>query len=81
MPSASCCDPRDLGFQGSGFNQHSSGFKIQDPTRPPMTLQQGYAWGPMVILGGGAFSYERGTPVGRLLSPFAHNVLSALTFR
>ena len=31
---------------------------------PPRTLRQAYAYGPMVVLGGGgAFSYERGTPV------------------
>ena len=27
------------------------------------TLQKGYAWGPMVVLGRWAVSYERGTPV------------------
>ena len=32
--------------------------------RPPTTLQQEYAQGPMVVLGGGAVSSERGTPVG-----------------
>ena len=31
--------------------------------RPPRTLQQDYAQGPMVALGGWAVSYERGTPV------------------
>ena len=29
----------------------------------PRTLQQDYAQGPMVVLLGGAFSYERGTHV------------------
>ena len=33
--------------------------------RPPRTLQQDYAWGPIVVRGGGAVSYERGTPVRR----------------
>jgi hypothetical protein len=28
-----------------------------------MTLQWAYAYGPMVVLGGGALSYGRGTPV------------------
>ena len=31
---------------------------------PPRTLQQAYAQGPAVVLGGEAVSYERGTPVG-----------------
>ena len=31
--------------------------------RLPRTLQYDYAWCPMVVLGGGAVSYERGTPV------------------
>ena len=30
----------------------------------PRTLQKAYAWGPTVLLGGGAFSYGRGTPIG-----------------
>ena len=29
----------------------------------PRTLQQGYAQGPVVVLGGWAVSYERATPV------------------
>jgi len=29
----------------------------------PRTLQSAYAKGPMLVLGGGALSYERGTPV------------------
>ena len=46
--------------------------------KPPSrrTLQQAFAQGPMVILGGWAFSYERGTPVRRPMrsnrSNFAH---------
>ena len=31
--------------------------------RPLKTLQSPYAWRPLVILGGWAVSYERGTPV------------------
>jgi hypothetical protein len=30
---------------------------------PPSTLQWDYAQDPLVVLGGGAVSYERGTPV------------------
>jgi hypothetical protein len=30
---------------------------------PPRTIQYDYAEGPMVVLGGLAVSYERGTPV------------------
>ena len=30
---------------------------------PPGTLQKDYTWGPVVVLGGVAVSYERGTPV------------------
>ena len=29
--------------------------------RPPRTLNYDHAWGPMVVLGGGAVAYERGT--------------------
>ena len=32
---------------------------------PHRTLQEDYISGPMVILGGGTVSYERGTPVQR----------------
>ena len=32
-------------------------------TPHPGTLQKAYAYGPMVVLGGGAVSYESGTPV------------------
>ena len=32
-------------------------------TPPPRNLQQGYTHDHMVVLGGGAVSYERGTPV------------------
>jgi len=33
------------------------------PPPPPRTLQQDYAQGPMVPLGGGGYFFERGTPV------------------
>ena len=32
--------------------------------RSPRTLQQDYAYGPMVVLKGGAVSYERSSQVG-----------------
>ena len=37
--------------------------------RPPRTLQQDYAQGPMMFLGGWAVSYERGTPVPSTQDP------------
>ena len=33
--------------------------------RPLRTLQEDYAQGPTVVLGGRAVSYERGAPVGK----------------
>jgi len=41
------------------------GYLAHKKQRPPRTLQQGYAWGPMAVLRGGAVSYER----GRLCTP------------
>ena len=32
---------------------------------PPRILPEAYAWSPTVVLGGGALSYERGSPVVR----------------
>jgi len=34
---------------------------------PPRTLQWDYTYGPIAVLGGGAVSYERGTPVTRMI--------------
>ena len=39
------------------------GYLTQRKQRPPRTLQEDYAYVPMVVLRGGAVSYERGTPV------------------
>ena len=39
------------------------GYLAHKKPPPPRTLHQGSAYGPMVVLGGGAFSHERGTPV------------------
>ena len=39
------------------------GYLAHKKQRPPRTLQQEYAQGPMVVLRGGAVSYQRGTPV------------------
>jgi len=39
------------------------GYLAHKKLRPPGTLLKDYAWGPMAILGEGAVSYERGTPV------------------
>ena len=38
------------------------GYLAHKKQRPPSTLQYDYTQGPMVVLGGGAVSYERGTP-------------------
>ena len=39
------------------------GYLAHKEQRPPRTLQEDYAQHPTVVLGGGAVSYERGTPV------------------
>jgi len=39
------------------------GYLVDKKTPAPRTLQQGYAYGPMVVLDGWLFSYERGNPV------------------
>ena len=39
------------------------GYVAHKKQRPPRTLQKDYALGPMVVLGGGAASYERNSPV------------------
>ena len=41
------------------------GYLAHTQTPLPRTLQEPCAWGPMVVLGGWAFSHERGTPVCR----------------
>jgi hypothetical protein len=38
------------------------GYLAHKKPPPPRTLQQAYAYGPVVVLGGGLVSYERGTP-------------------
>ena len=45
------------------------GYLAQKKPRHPRTLQQTYACRPTAVLGWGAFSYERGTPVSGVLSP------------
>ena len=58
LPWEQTCVPTDcLPWDIQGYLAH----KKQPPLR---TLQQDYAQGPMVVLGGVAVSYERGTPVG-----------------
>ena len=44
---------------------------------PPRNLQKDYAQGPMVALGGGAVSYERGTPVHGVESPDPSRVVTS----
>ena len=39
------------------------GYLAYEKQRPPRALQSAYAQGPRVVLGGGAVSYERVTPV------------------
>jgi len=41
------------------------GYLAHQKQRPPGTLQYDYAQGTMVVLGGSAVSYERGTPATR----------------
>ena len=41
----------------------AEGYLAHKKPRPPWTLPQAYAW----VLGGWAFSYERGTPVDRIV--------------
>ena len=43
------------------------GYLAHQKHLPPRTLQQDYPSGPRVVLGGGAVSYERGTPLGEPL--------------
>ena len=40
------------------------GYLAQKKPPPRRTLQYDHAWGVMGVLGGWAFSYERGNPVG-----------------
>ena len=40
------------------------GYLAHKKTPLTWTLQWAYAYGPAVVLGGGSFSYERGTHVG-----------------
>jgi len=42
------------------------GYLAHKKPHPPRTLQQDYAYGPTAVLGVGAFSYGRGTPVPRI---------------
>ena len=40
------------------------GYLAHKKQRPHRALQEDYAYGPMVALGGRAVSHERGTPAG-----------------
>ena len=40
------------------------GYPAHKKQSPPRTLQEAYACGPVLVLGGGTFFCERGTPVG-----------------
>ena len=45
------------------FPEELQGYLTCKKTHPPRTLPQAYVWGPRGVLGGRAFSYERGTLV------------------
>ena len=50
----------------SGSRQRTEtvqGYLAHKKQHPPGALKSDYTWGHMVVLGGGAVSYERGTPV------------------
>ena len=51
-------------LQAGGMHGGIQGYLAHKKLSPARTLLQDYAWGPTVVLGGGAVSYERGTPVG-----------------
>ena len=60
-------DPPQRGsglVRNNRINVQISGYLVHKKQNPPRTLQQDYAQDPTVVLGGGAVSYERGTPVG-----------------
>ena len=44
-------------------NCRVQGYLAHKKLLPPRTIQLDYAQGPTVVLGGGAVSYGRGTPV------------------
>ena len=49
--------------RGRGLTSEVQGYLAHKKQPPPRSLQEDRAEGPMGILGGWAFSYERGTPV------------------
>ena len=49
------------------------GYLVHTKHHRPRTLQQDNAEGPTVLLGGGAVSYERGTPVWFRHHAVGHN--------
>ena len=52
----------------SGFSFcEVQGYLSHKKQRPSSALQWDYAYGPMVVLGEGAVSYEQGTPFGAVL--------------
>ena len=46
-----------------GHQAPLQGYPAHEKHPPPRTLQKDYTYGPMEVPGGGAVSYERGTPV------------------
>ena len=51
-----------------GLLEPLQGYLAHMKLPPPRTLLKDYAYGPVVVLGGGGGSYERGTPVS-LVAP------------
>ena len=54
-------------LQPPGFVTALQGYLAHKKSPHPSTLQQVYVYGPMVVLGGLAVSYARGTPVSTVL--------------
>ena len=59
---------------GVGGRLH--GYLAHKKKRPTRTLNEDYAWGPMVALGEDAVSYGRGTPVWRGDPPLIGRMLA-----
>ena len=60
------CNPSEVVEAGEGLQ----GYLAHEKLPPPRTLQKIHAKGPMGVLGGWVFSFERGTPVRFQVSGF-----------
>ena len=63
-------DPTFLIIEPKQTEPELQGYLAHKKQRPPRTLQQDSAQGPMVVLGDGAISHVRGTPVACLLPEY-----------